>query len=134
MLSFLSGEPDAVIRWALVLFVGGMALAFISAKLETPGVLSAFQAAALGAIGASLVQWRTDRGLWMLAGFLLVFWSALYCLCLYGEVRDIVAGAQIEVGLAIDVTIAMSLYSIMLRFLWRVTRYNWRLSRRPLGG
>ncbi len=128
MWSFLRGEPDRIIRWAGALILGGMAVAFLSARLGTPGLLSAFQAIALGATAGSLVQWRTDRGLWMLAGFFLVVWSAIYGLCLYGEIRDIVAGAQIDIGIAIDWALAMSFYGTMLRFLWRVTRENWRLS------
>ncbi|HEV8004207.1 MAG TPA: hypothetical protein VGP63_30360 [Planctomycetaceae bacterium] len=128
MWSLLRGEPDQVIRWAGPLILCGMTVAFLSARLRTPGLLSAFQVIALGAMGGSLVQWRTERGLWMLAGLFFVVWSAIYGLCLYGEIHDIVAGAQVSIGLTIDAGIAMSFYSTMLRFLWRVTRENWRFS------
>jgi hypothetical protein len=89
MWSLLRGEPDRVIRWAGPLILCGMAVAFLSARLGTPGLLTAFQVIALGAMGGSLAQWRTDRGLWMLSGLFFGVWTASYGLCLYGEIHDI---------------------------------------------
>ena len=71
MWSLIRGEPDAVIRWARPLVLGGMILGFASAWLELPGVIAATFAIGLGASGGSLVGWQYDRGLWMLAGLFL---------------------------------------------------------------
>jgi hypothetical protein len=132
MLSFLRGEPDVIIRWGGLLLLGGMALALVSACFKIPGIISAMHFMALGAAAGTLVQWRTDRGLWMVAGLFLAIFSAIYGMFLFGQFRDMVAGVQVGVGLAIDGGVATALLITMLRFLWRVTRYNWQLSRRPV--
>jgi hypothetical protein len=111
--------------------MNGIGLAFMAAQLDTPGLISAFYAVGLSAMGGSMAQWRTERGLWMLAGLFLLVWGAIYGISLYGEFQDFVRGAPMGVGLLIDVTVATAILSTKLRFLWRVAQYNWRFSRQP---
>lgn len=130
MWSLIRGEPDVVIRWAGPLILVGMLLGFASARLECPGVITAMFAIGLGACGGSLVHWRHEHGLWMLAGLFLLVHCAIYGLFIYGQVRDIFRGApQLDVGLMIDFGIGTMLLSGTLRFLWRVTKYNRTFSR-----
>lgn len=128
--SLIRGEPDVVIRWAGALIFGGMLLGIASAWLELPGVITAMFAITLGASGGSLVRWRYERGLWMLAGLFFLVFAAIYGLYIYGQGRDLVRGAaRPDVGLAIDFSLGTLLLSSTIRFLWRVAKYNWNLSR-----
>jgi hypothetical protein len=130
MWSLIRGEPDVVIRWGGPLLLGGMLFGFASARLELPGVITAMFAIGLGASGGSLVRWRHERGLWMLAGLFLLGYAVTYGLFIYGQVLDIVRGApRPNVGLMIDFSLGTTLLSITLRFLWRVAKYNWTFSR-----
>ena len=129
MTSLLRGEPDTVIRWAGPLILAGMILGVASARLEIPGIISAGFCVGLGAAGGSLVAWRTDRGLWMLAGLFLLVYCAIYGLMMYGKVTDLMRGPPGGgIGLIVDLAVATSLLSGTIRLLWRVTRYNWALS------
>ncbi len=106
-----------------------MLLGFVSVWFGLPGVITAVFAITLGAAGGSLIRWRHDRGLWMLAGLFLLLFVGIYGLTLYGRGRDIVRGAaQPEIGLAIDFSLGTLLLSSTVRFLWRVAKYNWTLS------
>ncbi len=86
----------------------------------------------LGACGGSLVDWRHERGLWMLAGLFLLFCCAIYGLFICGQVRDIIRGAvETNIGLMIDFSLGTMLLSSTIRFLWRVAKYNRTFSREP---
>ncbi len=129
MWALIRGEPDVVIRWAGQLILFGMLLAFLSVQLDWPGVITAVFAIGLGAAGGSLVHWRDERGLWMLAGVFLLIYTAIYALSAFGQVGDIIRGArQPEISLVIDFSVGTMLLSATLRFLWRVARENWTFS------
>lgn len=131
MWSLIRGEPDAVIRWGGPLILGGMLLGFAAARIGLPGVITAVFAIGLGASGGSFAGWRHERGLWMLAGVFIVFFTTFYGLSIFGQIRDFVRGApQNSIGMSIDFSLATMLLSTNLRFLWRVAKYNWRLSRK----
>jgi hypothetical protein len=97
-----------------------------------PGVCTGLFAISLGASGGSLVSWRYDRGLWMLAGLFFLVWVGIYGLFIYGEVRDIVRGApKPDLSLMIDFSLGTMFLSANLRFLFRVAKFNWTLSQDP---
>ncbi len=128
--SLTRGEPDVVIRWAGPLILVGAVLGFASARLELPGVITAMFAIAFGASGGSLVQWRHERGLWMLAGIFLLLNITIYSLCVYGKVSDLARGAPPnDFGLIIDFSLGTLVLSSTIQFLWRVAKHNWTLSR-----
>ena len=130
MRSLLRGEPDTVFRCAGRFILAGMFLWFASSRLEIPGAISAVFSIGLGAAGGMMRGWRTESGLWMLAGLFLCIDCGIYGLMLYGKVADFVRGAPVVgVGLVVDVGIATSLLSSTIRFLWRVARYNWTLTK-----
>jgi len=128
--SLLRGEPDVVIRWAGLFLIVGMLTWYVSSRFHSPGAISAVFAIGLGAIGGSLMKWQTERGLWMLAGFFLLIDCGLYGVMTFCNVRDMLRGvARGGVGLVLDFSVGTSLLSTTVRFLWRVARYNWTLSR-----
>jgi hypothetical protein len=131
MWSLIRGDPDVVIRFARLLILGGIFLGIAAARLEIPGTVAAFFAVGLGASGGSLIHWRTERGLWMLAVFFLVIHCLIFGFFTAARVVDIIQGAfQPDVGLIIDFGSAMLILSISLRFLSRIVRYNWAFSQR----
>jgi ferredoxin len=130
MNSLVRGEPDVVTCWAGPLILGGMLLGFASARFDLPGVITAMIAIGFGASGGSLVHWRYERGLWMLAGLFLLVYAAIYGLFIYGQVGDIVRGARRPaVGLMLDFSLGTMILSGTLRFLSRVAKHNWTFSR-----
>ena len=131
MWAFLRGDPFQVVRFCIPLLVGGMIGGFIVAHVGAGyGVITAGYAVCLGASGATLKNWRTEPGLWMLAVLsLLIFGSVEMCIIL-SELWDAFRGAQpVNVGVTIDVSIASLLLSVLIRFLFAVARYNFAFSR-----
>lgn len=130
--SIIRGEPDAVIRWARPLMITGVVLVFASVRLHFPGVIVGTFAITLGACGRSFVDWRREQGLWMLAGLFFLMFLAAYGLVIFGQLRDVVRGApQPGILLMVEVSLGTILLSTVLRFLWRVGRFNWQLSKEP---
>ena len=129
MMSLIRGEPDAVIRWAGLLILGGLLLGAASAWLKFPGVITAAFAISLGASGGTLIRWRTEPGLWMIAGLFLILFSSIYALCLFGQGRDLLRGAgRPDLGVVIDLSLGTTLLASTNRFLWRVAKTNWKLA------
>ena len=121
----MRGDPDTVVRWAGFLLLGAMLFGFLCAKLDLPGINTCWSLAALGAGGGSLVQYRRDRGLWMLAALYLLIYCGFYVLFFIEQVGDILRNAaQPPLGVGIDFTVATLLLSANIRFLYRVGRFN----------
>lgn len=126
--SIINGEPESITKVA----APGMLLAFpalfLIARCEIPGILSCGQFAALSASAAMLIEYRTERGLWMLAALFSVCWIAIYGLCLLGEILDPNRG-NASLSLAIDAAISMFIMQTHIRFLWKTARSNYQLPR-----
>ena len=130
MRSLFSGEPAAVLRYGTPILLAGMALTAVSSLCDTPGLITAVFAVGLGATAGALRNWRSERGLWMLAFLLLVLNCVIYGLMLIGQFGDLIRGvAQPELGVSIDVAFATLLLSASIRFVVRVGRSNFELSR-----
>ena len=78
MKSFFQGEPRVVIHCAPGLLIVGILWFFASALVDGHGIITALFAVSLGAAGASLERWQSERGLWMLAGLYFVIWVVIY--------------------------------------------------------
>ncbi|MEX2287125.1 MAG: hypothetical protein WD648_08555 [Planctomycetaceae bacterium] len=131
MWAFLRGDPSQVVRFCMPLLIGGLVGGFIVAHVGAGhGVITAIYAGTLGAIGATLKDWRTERGLWMLAVLFLLFFGSVEVCIILNELWDAFRGAQPHgYGLTVDVSIASLLLSVLIRFLFAVARYNFALSR-----
>jgi hypothetical protein len=131
LLLLLRGDPTAITTYANHLFVGGFVLTGLSLLMGGNGILTGFFLAGIGGAGLFLAEWRSDRGLWMLAGLFLIINLFVYgCFCV-GQIRDAIHGVQIEgLALLIDVTLATGLLIATIRFLTRVAVENFASSRR----
>ena len=133
MRSLMRGDPEFVVRWAWLLLLVAMLLGFLCARLEIAGIFTCAFLGALGAGGGMLVQYRTDRGLWMLAALFLVIYCGLYVLFFVGQLGDVLRNAgQAPVGVVVDFSVATLLLSANIRFLFRIARFNWSISRENL--
>jgi hypothetical protein len=92
------------------------------------GVLSAFSLIALGAMLASVTDYRRERGLWMLAllfgGTFLVF----VLLWEYFAIVDAIRGAQVAWQVAVDAAIAIRCQWLLIRAMATVIAYNRRVT------
>jgi hypothetical protein len=126
MRAFLRGDPTAIVQAVPYFLLGGMAALGLSAYFDGTGIIAAGFVFALGTAGASLDEWRTERGLWMLAGLFLLIYGAVYvCFCI-GQLQDVLRGAQPPDTLTlIDVSIGTAVLVVNLRFLTRVAIENY---------
>lgn len=128
----IRGEPSFIIGWYGALIFIGMVLAVISAQFRIPGIISAVYLVYLGACGGCFVSWRTERGLWMLAGLVLFTSCVIYGHIITGQVCD--EFRQVgppSLGVLIDASIATLFLTATIRFLVTVIRHNRTLSHPP---
>jgi hypothetical protein len=126
---FLNGEPELVrqnVHYLLVYSAVGFAAAIL---FDDTAVISAFFAFALWVSAAALTDWRTERGLWMLALVYLLSFGFTYACIMIGQARDILRGVQVEsIALLVDAALGTLLLSILMRFLVRVIQQNFAIS------
>lgn len=122
-------EVDGLTRGYHRPLLAGLALAPLAWRLDGAGVLTAFMAIWLGACGGSLGAWRTERGLWMLAGLFLAIGATVYGLIQVGSVRDLLRGRRAPAWLTADMMVGTGLLGLQVRLLLTVASRN-----RALGG
>jgi hypothetical protein len=114
------GQVDRVASLCPFAIAAGFVIGWLSNAVITAGMLIG-----LGAMGGSLDKWRTERGLWMLAGLFFSIFGLFYIAVLYHQVADIVVGrAPLAGWMAVDWAIGTAILGIMVRFLWSVIRLN----------
>jgi len=130
MWKLIQGDPDTVIRWFRPLLLGAMIGLFLTTRLEIPGLIACIFLGSLGAAGGSFAQYRTNRGLWILAIVFLLMYGLIYAMFTFGQIQDLLRNAaRPPIGDAVDLTLGTALLVTNLRFLCRVAHANWRMSR-----
>lgn len=128
--SILHGDLETTVTYGILIFLAGVLVIALSLLLDGAGILTGFFATGLGGAGVLLANWRTERGLWMLAGVYLLADLFVYACCCIGQIRDALRGVQIEsVTLLIDFTIGTLLLVATIRFLASVARQNYLISK-----
>jgi hypothetical protein len=128
--SILRGDPEAIVAYGPHIFLAAFLIIALSLLVDGTGILAGFFAAGLGGAGILLANWRTERGLWMLAGVYLVVNLFVYGCFSVGQIRDALQGVQVEsVALLVDFTIGTLLLVTTIRFLVNVARENYQISR-----
>jgi len=133
---------DAAISKARFYFLLGVAMfvacAYLPEDLKVP--FTAFTTFQLGIYPLALRAWRTDPGLWMLAGFLTFFIGSIYLFFEYEKLMSLLGqpppgvfqprfGRLKSVVFAADSTLALILYARVVRFAASVAVLNWKLTR-----
>lgn len=95
--------------------------------------ISAMMLGGVGAMAASLSNWRTERGLWMLAGLFLVMYGGIYLSLLILSVQQWMAGRGGRGLMAFDIALGTGCLGVALPFIWAMTCWNFRLPRREAG-
>lgn len=116
--AWIQGAP-----WFLLL---GLAALVAGVRADGPGLLSAFLSLWLGASGLSLAAWRTERGLWRLAGLFGLVAVGVYGLFVWGAVRDAIQGRANGLWIALDAAVATLLLGGLTRRLLTAAVANWR--------
>ncbi len=122
----IAGLPESIIPNCLSLMITGILGACITAQFGGFGILTFVQVATLGVSAASLSEYQTERGLWMLALLMLVSWGGLHALGLTMQTLELLKGVQYPAAVVIDASLATFCTTIHLRFLWRVAVYNFK--------
>jgi hypothetical protein len=95
------------------------------------GAISAINLIGLGAILASVTNYRSERGLWMLALLYGGLFLGVVLVSEYFVVFDITRGAQPATWqVAVDFAIALRCQWLIVRAMAAVVAYNRRLTRR----
>ena len=131
---------DRVIAARGVTLILGIALVIVPRLIvqnHSVGVFTGGCLVTLGIFSFSLRKWRTDRGLWMLSALLLSFYGPLYIYIQSYEVANLLNNAgqnqiqplAIQIAKALDSTLAIFFFGLLVRFVLAVTVYNWSFSR-----
>lgn len=115
-------QVDRCIRFMAVFMIAGIACWF------GPFALSGFMLFGLGVFAANFTNWKTERGLWMLALLYFFIYATLYVFFTIDQAKDLIAGkAQLLTLSTVDLAIGSSVLGYTVRFLWAVFRYNRRI-------
>jgi hypothetical protein len=128
MLAILQGDPEAVTRRLPILGLPAIIACFVSGYFGGALLLTCVHAFGFAVLAGSMTEYKTDKGLWMLALLFAAIWGGLLSMWTYFEFLDLWRGAALEVGLAIDVFFTMFLMRLMVRFLWKTAKVNYSLS------
>lgn len=82
----------------------------------------------LGAMAGSFDDWRTDKGLWMLATLFMTLTVLMSLTFTYFSIMDGLAGKDPDCLLAVDVFITTLVLGFNVRFLWAVAYWNRRIA------
>lgn len=108
----------------------GFAGFLVSSQFDGYGILTFVQIGVLGVSAAALSEYRSECGLWMLALLMLLIWGGLHVLGITMEIRDVLRGVRSALPIVVDSTIATIWTTIHIRFLYRVSCYNYQLRSR----
>ena len=79
----------------------------------------------LGELAATFTNWKTERGLWMLAVLYFLIKGPIYAFFVIDQVQRLVDGkAQLLTLETIDIAIGSTILGFTVRFLWAVCQYN----------
>lgn len=107
----------ALCPWAI-------AAGFLVGILTGP-TLTSFILVTFGAMGGSFYNWRSERGLWMLAALFLTAFGIGYAFVMYDQIAGLVFGrAGLAGWAAVDCAVGTLIWGVMVRFLWSVLRLN----------
>lgn len=125
----INNDLDVVTKRMQLLVGPAFAALFLCAWFGVPALLTSFQLVAFSISAATLSDFRTEKGLWMLATLYFVLWAAISMIWTYGEVRDWMNGAAPPQGILVDGAFATLVMQSHVRYLWKIMRCNRSVSR-----
>jgi hypothetical protein len=137
MLTLAPNKAEWIVQHAHWYVLGGVA-AFALAVMLPPemkcGAISGWVLFSLGVQAAAVRKWQTEPGLWMLSTFLGSVAAIIFVFMFHSEVERCFLAAQPKPvrlrapGLMVDLAIATKIMFTQARFLFTITRVNWRVS------
>lgn len=128
MLQLLRGDPEAITRSLPLVMLPAILGCFVIAQFGGFGILTCVHLFAFSVSAASMSEYKTERGLWMLALLFASLWTCLIAMWMYGQFLDIRRGVAFNGWIAIDAFFATFLMRLMVRFLWKTACLNYRIS------
>jgi len=127
--ALIHGDPDWAASLMPMLMLPAFLACYLCVRFHIPGILSCFQLAAFAVSAATFTEYRTERGLWMLATLFFAIWGGVLLLWFYGQAQDWVRGVAPDMTLIIDAAIATLIMHGHTKFLWRLIFLNLSISR-----
>lgn len=128
MLPILRGDPEAITQRLPIVMLPAIVACLASARFGGFGLFTFVHLFGFGVLAASMSEYKTDKGLWMLALLFAAIWSGIIAMWMYGQFMDLRRGVALNAGIAIDVSCALFLMRLMVRFLWKSARLNYTIS------
>lgn len=125
MIKFLSCDPEAILRWFPLLMLLAIASLVLSFQFGGLGILSSVHLFIFAVSAASMQEYKTEKGLWMLALTFAVLWAGMMSLCIYGQFMDLIRGVRFNPLIAVDAATMMFIMRMTIRFLWKCAKINY---------
>ena len=125
MLLILRGDPEAVTRQLPIMALPAIVACFVTAQFGGFGILTFVHLFGFAVLAASMTEYKTEKGLWMLALLFAVIWTAFILLYMYGQFLDLRRGVVADWSIAIDAFLTMFLMRLMVRFLSKTAKLNY---------
>jgi len=140
MILLKEAQIDRIVTRSPYYLVGGLSLLVIPLFLragwhiEWGGVLTGLALGNLGTLGLVLRKWRTERGIWMLAGFLSLLLGSIWLPLEYESVSKLLDPAKpkrwLEIAWTVDTIVGTVLLARVVRFGASVLVRNWQRTSR----
>lgn len=140
----LTGQQiDDTIAYRRIYFFGGLALMVLHMQLPRGfgfGFVTGFALCGLGIYAFSFRRWRTESGIWMLAGLLVTLLTPCYGYFTYWRCWEalqqpfgnLIPQQLIWVSTAIDISIAMSIFWKQVSLALAVGIKNWQCTKNSI--
>ena len=128
MLLILLGDPEATTRRLPILMLPAVIACVITAQFGSFGILTFVHLFGFAVLAAAMREYKTDKGLWMLALLFATICSGLIAMGIFGLIMDFRRGVVFNGAIAIDAFFAMFLMWLMVRFLWKTAKLNYAFS------
>jgi hypothetical protein len=128
MQPILLGDPEAITQKLPIVALPAIIACVVTAQFGGFGILTFVHLFAFAILAASMTDYKTEKGLWMLALLFAAIWSGFIAMYSYGSIMDWRLGVAFNGAVAIDAFFTMFILRLMVRFLWKTARLNYLYS------
>ena len=102
MQAILLGDPEVVTQRLPIMALPAIFACVVSAQFDCFGLLTFVHLFGFAILAASMAEFKTDKGLWMLALLFAAIWAGLIVMYTYGQFMDLRRGVAFNGAIAIE--------------------------------